>query len=76
MSTFMKQSDDGFKKDAYYRLLCNSSYNWRKLLSLSSLKMLKLLHKIQEPKTIKVLILDDTVEGKRGKHIEGSRDAL
>ena len=44
MSTFMKQSDDGFKKDAYYRLLCNSSYNWRKLLSLSSLKMLKLLH--------------------------------
>ena len=38
--------------------------------------MLKLLHKIQEPKRIKVLILDDTVEGKRGKHIEGSRDAL
>ncbi len=76
MSTFMKQSEDIFKKDVYYRLLSNSSYNWRKLLSLSSLKMLKLLHKIQEPKTVKVLILDDTVEGKTGKHIEGSRDAL
>ncbi len=76
MSTFMKQSEDSFKKDVYYRLLSNSSYNWRKLLSLSSLKMLKLLHKVQEPKTIKVLILDDTVEGKTGKHIEGSRDAL
>jgi len=37
LSTFMKQSNDSFKKDVYYRLLANSSYNWRKLLSLSSL---------------------------------------
>lgn len=76
ISTFMKQSEDSFKKDVYYRLLSNSSYNWRKLLSLSSLKILNLLHKVQEPKSIKVLIIDDTVEGKRGKQIEGSRDKL
>ena len=74
--TFMKQSDDSFKKDVYYRLLNNSSYNWRSLLSLSSLKILSLLHKVQEAKAIKVFILDDTVEDKVGKNIEGSCDSL
>jgi hypothetical protein len=29
ISTFMNQSSDSFKKDTYYRLLQNSSYNWR-----------------------------------------------
>jgi len=76
ISTFMKQSNDSFKKDVYYRLLSNASYNWRKLLSLSSLKILSLLHKVQESKAIKVLILDDTVEVKIGKFIEGSCDKL
>jgi len=74
--TFMKQSNDSFKKDVYYRLLANSSYNWRSLLSLSSQKIVSLLHKIQEPKTIKVFIIDDTVEDKVGKNVEGSCDNL
>jgi hypothetical protein len=69
--TFMKQSNDSFKKDLYYRLLANSSYNWRSLLSLSSLKILSLLHKIQDSKAIKVLIIDDTVEDKVGKNYKG-----
>jgi len=76
IATFMNQSSKSFKKDSYYRLLQNSSYNWRKLLSLSTLKILKLLHPLQKASRIKVLILDDTVEGKTGKYIEGSRDAL
>ena len=76
ISTFRKQSNDSFKKDVYYRLLSNSAYNWRKLLSLSSLKILSLLHKIQDSKAIKVLILDDSVEDKAGKNIEGSCDNL
>lgn len=76
ISTFINQSNESLKKDTYYRLLQNSSYNWRKLLSLSTLRILKLLHKVQDAKTIKVLIADDTVEGKTGKYIEGSRDAL
>ena len=76
MSTFMKQSNDSFKKDVYYRLLANSSYNWRSLLSLSSLKILSLLHKIQDSKAIKVFIIDDTVEDKVGKNVEGSCDSL
>jgi len=74
--TFINQSSDSFKKDTYYRLLQNSSYNWRKLLSLTTLKIVKLLHKLQDPSSVKVLIIDDTVEGKTGKYIEGSRDAL
>ena len=74
--TFMKQSNDSFKKDVYYRLLANSSYNWRSMLSLSSLKMLSLLHKIQDSKAIKVFIIDDTVEDKVGKNVEGSCDSL
>lgn len=59
IATFMKQSDESFKKDTYYRLLSNSSYNWRKLLSLSTLKIIKLLHKVQDASSIKVFIIDD-----------------
>lgn len=59
ISTFMNQSKDSFKKDTYYRLLQNSSYNWRKLLSLTNLKILRLLHKVQDSSSVKVLIIDD-----------------
>jgi len=76
ISTFMNQSKDSLKKDTYYRLLQNSSYNWRKLLLLTNLKILKKLHKVQDASAVKVLIIDDTVEGKTGKYVEGSRDAL
>jgi hypothetical protein len=76
IGTFIGQSQDSFKKDTYYRLLQNSGYNWRKLLSLSTLKILKRLQNIQDATSVKVLIIDDTVEGKTGKYVEGSRDAL
>jgi hypothetical protein len=76
ISTFRNQSSNSFKKDTYYRLLQNSSYNRRKLLSLSTLKILKLLHKVQDAKSVKVFIVDDTVEGKTGQYVEGSRDGL
>jgi len=76
ISTFMKQSNESLKKDVYYRLLSNSTYNWRSLLSLSASKILSKLHKIQDAKAIKVFILDDTIEGKVGKNIEGSCDKL
>jgi len=71
-SSFIKQSDSAFGKDAYYRFIKESRYNWRKLLLLSSaalLQKIKLLHKVGE---YKLLIIDDTVEAKRGKFIEGS----
>jgi hypothetical protein len=76
MSTFMKQSDDSLKKDVYYRLLSNSAYNWRSMLSLSATKILSKLNKVQDANAIKVFILDDTIEGKVGKNVEGSCDSL
>ena len=76
IATFMNQSSDSFKKDVYYRLLSNANYNWRKLLTLSTLKIVSLLHKIQDANAIRVFIIDDTVEGKVGKNIEGTCDNL
>ena len=76
ISTFIKQSEKSLKKDAYYDLLKNPNYNWRKLLSLSIKKIMILMHKVQDPRSIKVLILDDTVEPKVGNYVEGSRDKL
>ena len=76
VSTFMNQSNDSFNKDVYYRLLSNANYTWRKLLSLSTLKILKLLHKVQDKQAVRVMIIDDTVEDKVGKNIEGSCDYL
>ena len=72
ISTFMKYSNDSYKKDVYYRLLKSSKYNWRKLLLLTSVKLICKLHKLQNTTDTKVLIIDDTVEIKRGKFIEGS----
>jgi hypothetical protein len=76
ISTFMHQSRDSYKKDVYYRLLSNSSYNWRSLLTLCVSKILSKLHKVQDAKAVKVFILDDTVEDKVGKNVEGSCDSL
>ena len=76
ISTFINQSNDSYKKDVYYRLLKNKNFNWRKLLMLSSMKILSLLQKVQTQNSLRVLILDDTVEVKRGKKIEGSCDKL
>ena len=72
ISSFMKYSNDSFKKDVYYRLLKDSRYNWRKLLLLTSTKLICKLHKLQKTTDVKVLIIDDTVEIKRGKYIQGS----
>ena len=72
ISTFMKYSSDSYKKDVYYRLLKNGRYNWRKLLLLTSVKLLSKLVYFQNSTDTKVLIIDDTVEIKRGKYIEGS----
>ena len=40
-STFIKKSDSSFGKDAYYRFIKESRYNWRKLLGLSTVALLK-----------------------------------
>ena len=72
ISSFMKYSNDSYKKDVYYKLLKSSKYNWRELLLLTSVKLICKLHKLQNTTDAKVLIIDDNVEIKIGKFIEGS----
>ena len=71
-SAFVKQSDSAFGKDAYYRFIKESRYNWRKLLLLSATALLKKIKPLHKNGEYKLLIIDDTVEPKRGKFIEGS----
>ncbi len=71
-STFIKKSDSAFGKDSYYRFIKQSRYNWRKLLLLSSTALLQKIKPLHKDYEHRLLIIDDTVEAKRGKSIEGS----
>ena len=71
-SSFIKQSDSAFGKDAYYRFIKDSRYNWRKLLLLSSNALLHKIKPLHKKGEYSLLIIDDTVEAKRGRFIEGS----
>ena len=70
-SSFIKQSDDAYSKDTYYRFIQSKRYNWRKLLLLSSKALLAKIEPLQKNREPTLLIIDDTVEIKRGKQIEG-----
>ena len=71
-STFVKKSDSAFGKDAYYRFIKESRYNWRKFLMLSTTVLLQRIKPLHKSGEHRLLIIDDTVEAKRGKFIEGS----
>ncbi|MGC9424169.1 IS4 family transposase, partial [Vibrio sp.] len=71
-SSFLKQSSDAFGKDVYYRFLRERRFNWRKLLMLSTIKLIQKVEALHRDDEQRLLIIDDTVEPKRGKQIEGS----
>jgi len=71
-SAFVRQSADAYGKDAYYRFVKDTRYNWRKLLMLTSVALIRKTKPLQKDGDHRLLIIDDTVEPKRGKHIEGS----
>ncbi len=71
-SAFVKQSADAYGKDAYYRFVKDTRYNWRKLLMLTSIALIRKIKPLQKNGNHRLLIIDDTVEPKRGKQIEGS----
>ena len=71
-SAFVKQSVDAYGKDTYYRFVQNVRYNWRKLLLFSAFALIQKIQPLQKKSDYRVLIIDDTVEVKRGKQIEGS----
>ncbi|MDD3008698.1 MAG: transposase [Arcobacter sp.] len=70
-SNFIKKSEGAFGKDVYYRFIKQSRYNWRKLLLLSSTALLQKIKPLHKKGEHRLLIIDDTVESKRGKQIEG-----
>lgn len=71
-STFIKNSDKAYGKDVYYRFIKEKRYNWRKLLLLSATELLKKIKPLHKNGEYRLLIIDDTVEPKRGKFIEGT----
>jgi len=71
-SVFVKQSTDAYGKDAYYRFVKDTRYNWRKLLMLTSIALIRKIKPLHKDGDHRLLIIDDTVEPKRGKQIEGS----
>ncbi|MCD8477993.1 MAG: transposase, partial [Sulfurospirillum sp.] len=71
-SAFVKQSADAYGKDTYYRFVKDIRYNWRKLLMLTSVALISKIKPLQKNGDHRLLIIDDTVEPKRGKQIEGS----
>ncbi len=71
-SAFVKQSADAYGKDTYYRFVKDTRYNWRKLLMLTSVALISKIKPLQKNGDHRLLIIDDTVEPKRGKQIEGS----
>jgi len=75
-STFIKQNINAYRKDTYYRFVQSVRYNWRKLLLLSASALISKVQPLQKGSGRRVLIIDDTVEVKRAKHIESSYKSI
>lgn len=71
-SAFVRQSSNAFGKDAYYRFVKDVRYHWRKLLMTSAGALIRKVEPLHTDSERRLLIIDDTVEVKRGKQIEGS----
>lgn len=71
-SAFVNKSANAYCKDTYYRFTKDIRYNWRKLLLLSCVALIKKIEPLHCKGEHRLLIIDDTVEPKRGKLIEGS----
>lgn len=76
ISEFIKYSKESLTKDIYYRALKSTKYNWQKMLMLTSVAFINKIKKLHDIKIVKVLILDDTNETKKGKKIEGVCDNI
>ena len=56
-----KHKDQAVSKNTYYRFLNETSYNWKKFLSLLAVKVATIFDELTRPERVKVLILDDSV---------------
>lgn len=66
-----KHKDLAVSKNTYYRFLNESSYNWKKFLSLLAVKVTSAFDKLTRPERVRVLVLDDSViKRSRSKKVE------
>lgn len=66
-----KHKNQTVSKNTYYRFLNESSYNWKKFLTLLSAKVISAFDRLTRPERVKVLILDDSViKRNRSKKVE------
>lgn len=66
-----KHKDLAVSKNTYYRFLNETSYNWKKFLSLLAVKVTSAFDKLTRPERVRVLVLDDSViKRSRSKKVE------
>lgn len=66
-----KHKDQAVSKNTYYRFLNETSYNWKKFLSLLSVRVASAFDSLTRPERVKVLVLDDSVISRnRSKKVE------
>lgn len=66
-----KYREKALSKNTYYRFLNTSTYNWRRFLSLLSVKVISAFDCLTRPERIKAFVLDDSVINRnRSKLVE------
>lgn len=66
-----ERKDHALSKNTYYRFLNNSTFAWRRFLSLLATRVTEGLETLTKPKRVKVLVLDDTIiQRDRSKKVE------
>ena len=56
-----KHKDQAVSKNTYYRFLNETSYNWKKFLSLLAVKVTPAFKHLTKPKRVTAFVLDDSV---------------
>ena len=66
-----KHKDQAVSKNTYYRFLNETSYNWKKFLSLLAAKVTTAFDRLTRPERVKAFVLDDSViKRNRSKKVE------
>jgi len=65
------RKDTALSKNTYYRFLNESTYAWRRFLSLLAIQVINAFRCLTRPERVNVLILDDSIIGReRSKKVE------
>ena len=66
-----KHKDQAVSKNTYYRFLNETSYNWKKFLSLLAVKVTTAFEHLTRPERVTAFVLDDSVVNRnRSKKVE------